>query len=86
MSKDDLIKAAIQAVVAGDDEAAVDVANKVIAEGLDPIEIIGDGFAAGMIKVICLPKRITHCRRCSCRQMPCKRPWICWIRIFNGKT
>jgi trimethylamine corrinoid protein len=51
MSKDDLIKAAIQAVVAGDDEAAVDVANKVIAEGLNPIEIIAEGFAAGMIKV-----------------------------------
>ena len=51
MSKDDLIKAAIEAVVAGDDEAAVNVANKVVAEGLDPVEIIGEGFAAGMIKV-----------------------------------
>jgi trimethylamine corrinoid protein len=51
MSKDDLIKAAIEAVVAGDDEAAVAVANRVVAEGLDPVEIIGEGFAAGMIKV-----------------------------------
>jgi trimethylamine corrinoid protein len=51
MSKDDLIKAAIQAVVAGDEDAAMDVANKVIAEGLNPVEIIGEGFAAGMIKV-----------------------------------
>jgi trimethylamine corrinoid protein len=51
MSRDDLIKAAIKAVVDGDDEAAIGVANKVIAEGLNPIEIIGDGFAAGMIKV-----------------------------------
>ncbi|MEJ2728735.1 MAG: B12-binding domain-containing protein [Deltaproteobacteria bacterium] len=51
MSKDDLIKAAIEAVVAGDDEAAIDIANKVVAEGLDPVEIIGEGFAAGMIKV-----------------------------------
>jgi trimethylamine corrinoid protein len=51
MSRDDLIKAAIKAVVDGDDQAAVSIANKVIAEGLNPIEIIGDGFAAGMIKV-----------------------------------
>lgn len=51
MSKEDLINAAIQAVVKGDEEAAVDVANKVIAEGLNPIDIIGEGFAEGMIKV-----------------------------------
>ncbi len=51
MSKEDLIKAAIEAVIKGDEEAAVDVANKVIAEGLDPIEIISDGFAKGMITV-----------------------------------
>ena len=51
MSRDDLIKAAIKAVVEGDDEAAVEVANKVIAEGLNPIDIIGEGFAEGMIKV-----------------------------------
>ncbi len=51
MSRDDLIKAAIEAVVAGDEEAAVDVANKVIAEGLNPVDIIGEGFAEGMIKV-----------------------------------
>ncbi len=51
MSKEDLIKAAIKAVVEGDDDAAVDVANKVIAEGLNPMEIIGEGFAKGMIEV-----------------------------------
>jgi len=51
MSKDDLIKAAIQAVVKGDDEAAVEVAKKVIAEGLNPMDIISEGFAKGMIKV-----------------------------------
>ena len=51
MSKEDLIKAAIKAVVEGDDDAAVDIANKVIAEGLDPMEFIGEGFAKGMIKV-----------------------------------
>ena len=51
MSKEDLIKAAIEAVIKGDENAAVDVANKVIAEGLDPVEIISDGFAKGMITV-----------------------------------
>lgn len=51
MSREDLIKAAIEAVIKGDEEAAVGVANKVIAEGLNPIEIISDGFAKGMITV-----------------------------------
>jgi trimethylamine corrinoid protein len=51
MSKEDLIKAAIEAVIKGDENAAVDVANKVIAEGLDPLDIISDGFAKGMITV-----------------------------------
>jgi trimethylamine corrinoid protein len=51
MSREDLIKAAVEAVIQGDEEAAVGVANKVIAEGLDPIEIISEGFAKGMITV-----------------------------------
>ena len=51
MSKEDLIKAAIEAVIKGDEEAAVGVANKVISEGLNPIEIISEGFAKGMITV-----------------------------------
>jgi len=51
MSRDDLIKAALQSVVDGDEEAAIEVANKVIAEGLNPVDIIAEGFAMGMIKV-----------------------------------
>ena len=51
MSKEDLIKAAVEAVIKGDEEAAVGVANKVIAEGINPIEIISEGFAKGMITV-----------------------------------
>ena len=51
MSKEDLIKAAIEAVIKGDENAAVDIANKVIAEGIDPLEIISEGFAKGMITV-----------------------------------
>ncbi len=51
MSKEDLIKAAIEAVIKGDENAAVDVAKKVITEGINPIEIISEGFAKGMISV-----------------------------------
>jgi trimethylamine corrinoid protein len=51
MSREDLIKAAMEAVIKGDEEAAVGVANRVIAEGLNPLEIISDGFAKGMITV-----------------------------------
>jgi trimethylamine corrinoid protein len=51
MSKEDLIKAAVDAVLKGDEIAAVDVANKVVAEGLNPIEIIDQGFAKAMIMV-----------------------------------
>ena len=51
MSKEDLIKAAVEAVIKGDEEASVGVANKVIAEGINPIEIISEGFAKGMITV-----------------------------------
>ena len=45
MSKEDLIKAAVEAVIKGDEEAAVGVANKVIAEGINPIEIISEGLS-----------------------------------------
>jgi len=51
MSMEDLIKAAIDAVTKGDEVAAVDVANKVVAEGLNPVDIIDKGFAKGMIIV-----------------------------------
>ncbi len=51
MSKEELVKQAIQAVLDGDEDAAVDVANKVIAEGINPVEIINEGFTPGMSKV-----------------------------------
>ena len=51
MSREDLIKAALKAVVDGDEEAAVDIASKVIAEGLDPVDFISEGLAKGMITV-----------------------------------
>jgi trimethylamine corrinoid protein len=51
MSNEDLINEAARSVVAGDEEAAVKVANAVIAGGINPVEIISEGFAQGMIKV-----------------------------------
>lgn len=51
MNRESLIKEAIQSVVNGDEDAAATVANRVIAEGLSPIEVINEGFALGMIKV-----------------------------------
>jgi trimethylamine corrinoid protein len=51
MSREDLINEAMQAVVAGDEDAAVRIANKVIAAGINPIDIIKDGFGLGMIQV-----------------------------------
>jgi len=51
VSKEDLIKQAIQAVLDGDEEAAADVANKVVAEGINPVEIINEGFTPGMTQV-----------------------------------
>lgn len=51
MSKEDLIKKSIRSVIEGDEEAAIKVANAIIAEGINPIGIISEGFAEGMIKV-----------------------------------
>jgi corrinoid protein of di/trimethylamine methyltransferase len=51
MNKENLIKEAILSVIDGDEDAAATIANKVIDGGLSPIEIINEGFAAGMIKV-----------------------------------
>jgi trimethylamine corrinoid protein len=51
VSKEELVKQAIQAVLDGDEDAAVEVANKVIAEGINPVEIINEGFTPGMSKV-----------------------------------
>ena len=51
MSKEDLIKRAMKAVLDGDEDAAVEVANKVVAEGINVVEIINEGFMPGMIEV-----------------------------------
>lgn len=51
MSRENLIKESIRSVIEGDEDAAVKVANAIIAEGINPIDIISDGFAKGMITV-----------------------------------
>ena len=51
MSKEDLLKQAKQAVIEGDEEAAEAMANKVIAEGINPVEIINEGLSPAMTEV-----------------------------------
>jgi len=51
MSKEDLLKAAKQAVIEGDEEAAEAMAYKVIAEGINPVEIINKGLSPAMTEV-----------------------------------
>ncbi|MCP4625783.1 MAG: dimethylamine corrinoid protein 3 [bacterium] len=51
MSKEDLLKEARQAVLEGDEEAAEAMANKVIAEGINPVEIINEGLSPAMTEV-----------------------------------
>ena len=51
MSKEDLLKEARQAVIEGDEEAAEAMANKVIAEGINPVEIINEGLSPAMAEV-----------------------------------
>lgn len=51
MSKEAILKRALNAVIDGDEDTAVAVANDAIAAGLDPVEVITDGLSAGMTKV-----------------------------------
>ncbi|MBC8442322.1 MAG: cobalamin B12-binding domain-containing protein [Deltaproteobacteria bacterium] len=51
MSKEDLIKMARRAVIEGDEELAVEMANKVIAEGINPVEIINEALSPAMTEV-----------------------------------
>ncbi|MDO4542275.1 MAG: methyltransferase cognate corrinoid protein [Bacillota bacterium] len=51
MSKDAIIKEAIEAMIKCNEDIAVDVMKRAIAEGLDPVEILSDGFSAGIREV-----------------------------------
>ena len=51
MSRENLINDSIRSAIEGDEDAAITVAKAIIAEGINPVEIISEGFAKGMIKV-----------------------------------
>jgi trimethylamine corrinoid protein len=51
MSKEELVNQAKQAVIDGDEEAAAEMANQVIAEGINPVEIINEGLTPAMTQV-----------------------------------
>lgn len=51
MSKESILKKAIEAVIDGDEDAAVAVAKQAIAEGINPVEIISEGLTVGMTTI-----------------------------------
>jgi trimethylamine corrinoid protein len=51
MSREDVLKKAMNAVIDGDEDAAMAAARQAIAEGVNPVEVISDGLSAGMTKV-----------------------------------
>jgi trimethylamine corrinoid protein len=51
MSKDEIIKAAKEAIHSFDADKAVEVAKKAIEEGVDPVEVIEKGFTVAMREV-----------------------------------
>ena len=51
MGKGEILRQAMQAVVIGDEEAAVAVAKMAVAEGINPIEVISEGLSAGIKKI-----------------------------------
>ena len=51
MSKEDVLKKAMNAVIDGDLDNAVAAANQAIAEGINPVEVISEGLSVGMTKV-----------------------------------
>jgi len=48
MTKEELLKEAAQAVVEADEDRAVELANKALADGFDPVEVLTQGFSAGI--------------------------------------
>lgn len=50
MSKEELLKQAVQSILDANDELATQVAQKAIVEGIDPVVMINEGFSQGMVK------------------------------------
>ena len=51
MTENNILEAAKQAVVAADEEKAIEVARQAVALGLDPLRVINQGFTPGMRQV-----------------------------------
>jgi len=51
MNKGALLKEAEQAIIDGNEDLALEVAKKTVAEGLDPVEMINKGYTAGMHRI-----------------------------------
>jgi trimethylamine corrinoid protein len=51
MSKEEWMEKAAQTIIDADEEAAVEVAKKSLEDGMDPLEMINEGFSAGIRKM-----------------------------------
>lgn len=51
MSKEKIIKEAIESIMKCDKQMAAQIAEQALAEGLDPVEVLTDGFSAGIKQV-----------------------------------
>ncbi len=51
MCREAIINDAIESIVKCDQDAAVEIAKRALAEGLDPVEVLTDGYSAGIRKV-----------------------------------
>ena len=48
MSKEELMEKAAQSILDADEEAAIEIAKKSIAEGINPLDVINEGFSKGI--------------------------------------
>ena len=51
MNRDEVLSSAIDSMVKCDEKKALEVAEKAIAEGFDPVDILSEGFSVGIRKV-----------------------------------
>lgn len=51
MNRDEVLSSAIDSIVNCDEEKALEIAEKAVAEGFDPVDILSEGFSVGIRKV-----------------------------------
>ncbi|MGB9791583.1 MAG: cobalamin B12-binding domain-containing protein [Thermacetogeniaceae bacterium] len=51
MNKEEVLSLAIDSIVKGDEKKAIEIAEKALAEGFDPVELLSEGFSVGIRKV-----------------------------------